>query len=42
LAQLDVLPSAGTSLLDYKKGVPVGRPRSQEKGDVIDVILKIL
>jgi hypothetical protein len=24
--RLDVLPSAGTSLLDYKRGVPVARP----------------
>jgi hypothetical protein len=27
LAQLDFLPSAGTSLLDYKRGLPVARPR---------------
>jgi hypothetical protein len=26
LARLDFLPSAGTSLLDYKRGVPVARP----------------
>jgi hypothetical protein len=25
-ARLDLLPSAGTSLLDYKRGVPVARP----------------
>jgi hypothetical protein len=33
-ARLDVLPSAGRSLLDYKRGVPVARPqRGWEAGE---------
>jgi hypothetical protein len=32
-ARLDDLPSAGTSLLDYKRGVPIARPHGgQDKG----------
>jgi hypothetical protein len=32
LAQLGYLPSAGTSLLDYKRGVPVARPHGGKGG----------